>query len=205
MKKNIKFIYFDVGNVLLDYMAGWDKIVNLKKLPKKSLLSAYSNHSKELNSGKMKFNDVFDMVLNKQNIDINPKFDALWEISKNYIPINETHILVTNIQNDYSLGILSNATCKMIDYSKTHGAIPNIKWSVIIDSSKVGYVKPDPKIYKHATEKSGVKSDEILFIDDLKENIDAAREYGWNVIQFDFLNPEKSVEEIKKYWLNINE
>jgi len=198
MKKNIKFVYFDAGNVLFDYAPGWNEVVSLKKLPKDSLSDVYLNHSIDLNCGQMEFNDVFDIVLRKHKVKVDPDFNALWEITKSYKPINETHALVNEIKNNYQLGILSNAVNKMIDFSITHGMIPNIEWDEVVDSSKIGLIKPNRKIYEYATEKSGANNNEILFIDDLKENVDAAEKCGWNIVHFDFLNPKKSVEEIKK-------
>ncbi len=51
-----------------------------------------------------------------------------------------------------------------------------------LTSFEAAAMKPDPKIYLKFTDKFGFKENEILFIDDLKENIEAAQEHGWHTI-----------------------
>lgn len=200
MKKKIKFIYFDAGQVLIDYMVGWNKVVG--EIVRKNNLSMQSindEHNKsfyDIYSGKIEYNDIFKKVLKINHIDMD--MDLLWEISRNYEPISETHDLVDELRGVYKLGILSNASNNMIDYSVKHGAIPNIDWDVIADSSKLGVIKPEKEIFIQATKMSNTDSENILFIDDMKENIEAAKECGWNTIWFDFSKPKKSVKEIKK-------
>jgi FMN phosphatase YigB (HAD superfamily) len=49
-------------------------------------------------------------------------------------------------------------------------------------SYEVGYVKPDPRIYEIAVDKAEVSPNECLFIDDRRENIEAARQLGVQTI-----------------------
>jgi putative hydrolase of the HAD superfamily len=51
-------------------------------------------------------------------------------------------------------------------------------------SHRLGIAKPDPAIYRHATEGLHVPADEILFIDDKEENILAAQAAGMVAIQY---------------------
>jgi putative hydrolase of the HAD superfamily len=51
-------------------------------------------------------------------------------------------------------------------------------------SHRLGMAKPDAAIYRHAAEGLGVPADEILFVDDLEENVAAARAAGMNAIQY---------------------
>jgi epoxide hydrolase-like predicted phosphatase len=52
----------------------------------------------------------------------------------------------------------------------------------IVYSHEVGLRKPDPRIYLLAAERLGVRPDEIVFLDDVKGNVDAAREAGWHAV-----------------------
>jgi putative hydrolase of the HAD superfamily len=47
-------------------------------------------------------------------------------------------------------------------------------------SQLVGARKPDPRIYEHVERAVNLKADQILFFDDLAENIEAARRRGWH-------------------------
>ena len=51
-------------------------------------------------------------------------------------------------------------------------------------SFEVGLIKPDPSIYRHCLRKLGVRPSEALFVDDLEENVLAARALGIRSIRF---------------------
>ena len=48
----------------------------------------------------------------------------------------------------------------------------------VVDSSVVGLRKPDPPIYHLACERLGVRPEEVVFLDDFVENVEAARALG---------------------------
>ena len=64
------------------------------------------------------------------------------------------------------------------------------KWKIadafdeIFISAEMGLAKPDPKIYEMVIEKLGIAPEEIFFIDDFIENIEAARKLGIQTIHF---------------------
>lgn len=66
----------------------------------------------------------------------------------------------------------------------------------IVISGEVKVKKPNPKFYKILVRELGEKPDEILFIDDNKVNIDAAREFGLLVLHYD--KTKDLITEIKR-------
>ncbi|ANL63998.1 HAD superfamily hydrolase protein [Rhizobium phaseoli] len=54
----------------------------------------------------------------------------------------------------------------------------------IIYSAALGHRKPSPDFFRLATERAGALPGEIGFIDDMAENIEAARQFGWNAAQW---------------------
>jgi epoxide hydrolase-like predicted phosphatase len=54
----------------------------------------------------------------------------------------------------------------------------------VIDSSAAGVRKPDPRIYQQLIIRSGSAPQEIVFIDDLAENLIPARELGIHAVEF---------------------
>jgi putative hydrolase of the HAD superfamily len=52
-------------------------------------------------------------------------------------------------------------------------------------SHLLGLMKPDERIYRAFEQHSGYRAGEILFFDDLEENIAAARTLGWRAEQID--------------------
>ena len=51
-------------------------------------------------------------------------------------------------------------------------------------SGAILLLKPEPAIYKHLVEQTGIVPAESVFIDDLLRNVTAARECGFHAIQF---------------------
>lgn len=54
----------------------------------------------------------------------------------------------------------------------------------IIYSAALGHCKPSPDFFRLATERAGALPGEIGFIDDMAENIEAARQFGWSAAQW---------------------
>jgi putative hydrolase of the HAD superfamily len=53
----------------------------------------------------------------------------------------------------------------------------------IVESSRVGVRKPDPRFYEIACERAGVGPDEVVFLDDLGVNLKPARAMGMTTIK----------------------
>jgi putative hydrolase of the HAD superfamily len=56
-------------------------------------------------------------------------------------------------------------------------------FDVVVESSKVGVRKPDPKIYELACEAMQVEPDEVVFLDDLGINLKPAAAMGMTTIK----------------------
>jgi putative hydrolase of the HAD superfamily len=56
-------------------------------------------------------------------------------------------------------------------------------FDVVIESSKIGIRKPDPRIYQMMCEKLGVKPDACVYLDDLGGNLKPARSMGMTTIK----------------------
>lgn len=65
-----------------------------------------------------------------------------------------------------------------------------------IASCKVGFAKPERKIYQVSLDKLGTTADKSLFIDDKQRNLDPASQMGFSVIFAE--NPEQIIRDIKK-------
>jgi 2-haloacid dehalogenase/putative hydrolase of the HAD superfamily len=55
----------------------------------------------------------------------------------------------------------------------------------IVVSAHERIIKPDPRLYRIALDRMGLRADEVLFIDDSPPNIDAARALGFDIHLFD--------------------
>ncbi len=79
---------------------------------------------------------------------------------------------------------------------KEKGLLPNVPWEIVIDSSVVGMKKPERPIYDLAREKAGVKNEEIFFVDNVPNNITAAKNLGWHTFLYDPVHAEESSQRL---------
>lgn len=94
--------------------------------------------------------------------------------------------LVTRLRlQGHSLGILSN-TCEIHwEYaSKGRYRIIQDLFKVRALSFELNSVKPEGEIYHRAADLVGAQPEEIFFVDDRAENVDAAREQGYDAVVY---------------------
>jgi epoxide hydrolase-like predicted phosphatase len=76
----------------------------------------------------------------------------------------------------YRVGLLTNTVREWSDAWRS--VIPIDVFHDVVDSSEVGMRKPDPRIYRLASDRLGVESTACIFLDDQPENVDGARAAG---------------------------
>lgn len=96
----------------------------------------------------------------------------------------------------YKVGLLSNA---WDDLRRTMHERWNIDglFDELIISAEVKMVKPNPTIFQLALERLGVQPAETVFIDDIIENVEAARRVGLFAIQYQ--NTPQTLDELNRY------
>jgi putative hydrolase of the HAD superfamily len=65
----------------------------------------------------------------------------------------------------------------------------------VVESSKVGFRKPDPRIYRHACELLGVPPERCVYLDDLGINLKPARAMGMQTIKVG--DPDAAIDELQ--------
>ena len=65
----------------------------------------------------------------------------------------------------------------------------------VVESSKLGMRKPDPRIYQHACELLGVKPEDCIYLDDLGINLKPARALGMRTIKV--VDPDAAIDELQ--------
>jgi putative hydrolase of the HAD superfamily len=68
-------------------------------------------------------------------------------------------------------------------------------FDVVVESSKVGVRKPDPRIYELACEALGVEPGEVVFLDDLGINLKPARAMGMHTIKVE--DPATALDDLE--------
>jgi putative hydrolase of the HAD superfamily len=98
-------------------------------------------------------------------------------------PIEGMLELVTSLSNNVPLGLLSNTN--PLHYEMCMNRYPALNH---IHSHFLSYrlkaLKPQPEIFSKVTKKMAVAPGEILYVDDLPENVEAGRNAGFNSYLF---------------------
>jgi putative hydrolase of the HAD superfamily len=82
----------------------------------------------------------------------------------------------------YKTGIISNAWVGMRAMHQPR--LNGDTFDLIVYSAEEGLAKPDPAIYQRALERLGVEPAEAVFVDDMPENVEAARALGMAGVRF---------------------
>jgi len=183
----IKVIYFDLGKVIVDF----DYAVAVRELMKVTPLSAAdvtavlsdSSLINEYETGKISTDEFYRVVSGMLKLQVPMEtFKQLW--GNMFLPhplLSESFL--KSLKKRYRLILLSNTNEIHFQFvEERYPILGHIEERVL--SYRVGYMKPDEKIYHTAVAKAGVPPEEILFTDDREENIDAARRMGIQAIQF---------------------
>lgn len=101
-----------------------------------------------------------------------------------FTPVETTHDLIRRLKGRYRLGLLSNT-------NEWHfrGHIETVPVFPLFDAVTLSYevreMKPGERIYRDALAKLGLPPEECVFIDDIEENVAAARRLSMRAIRYE--------------------
>ncbi|NQT63478.1 MAG: HAD family phosphatase [Candidatus Marinimicrobia bacterium] len=185
--KKIKAIFFDIGGVLVkvDSSESVQKLSReLEVSPEKIRRGMTRDLLNEYEKGHLSSNQFYEQLL----INYGSKKTMDMETFKGYwldvlFPCTESVTFLKRATKDFPVWLLSNTND--FHYDLLMQDFPFMKWvEGGTYSFMVGCMKPDPPIYEVAIKKSGFRPEEILFIDDLEANVQAAQDQGINIIHY---------------------
>jgi epoxide hydrolase-like predicted phosphatase len=198
MNTKIKFIYFDLGAVIATWNSFQGEIAKITKTRIIDVRNFFDQYDSKAVIGKISSDEMLNLYFKKANLENEGQYSFAELILKSFKKVDETFNLLSVARNYYEIGLLTNIYTGIIEQALKENFF-NVKFKVIVKSCEVKVAKPDTRIFQIAVEKSGHQAKEILFIDDLEENIDSAKKFGLNTFLFDKNNPEISTTEIKRY------
>ena len=202
MSTNIKAIVFDCGGVFLS--KSWnDKSCHI--IPKKLRISKdkateiFYKHWPEIQIGKEDEDSFFEDLLKNSSEKV-----SLKEIKEIYYDcidkIDDTFEIIKKLHKKYSLFTLTNQGKEWMKFKIKKFKLKRY-FKDFICASFVGVAKPDKKIYEILLERTGLKPDECIFIDNLEDNLKPAKNMGYNVILFK--NAKQLKKELSKYGIDV--
>jgi FMN phosphatase YigB (HAD superfamily)/DNA-binding XRE family transcriptional regulator len=194
-RNGIEFIYFDINGCMVRFFQrAFSELAHDTGASPELIEDTFWHYNDAVCRGEMpmsEFNSALAARIGADTLD--------WQsyYMRNVDPIMEMQDCVKWVSENYRVGLLSNIMPGFIDQMIARGLLPNLPYTAIIDSSVSGAIKPEPRIYELAAEKSGVAAQDILLIDDSRTNLMAAARMGWHVMWFDDFRPEDSVGRIR--------
>ena len=185
----IRFIYFDLGNVLLnfDHRRAASQMAAVAGLPVEQVwnLIFESDLLLRVESGQITDQQFYEIFC--EETQTRADFAKLQQAGSDIFGLNRE--MVPLLQHLHSAGhpsgILSNTSKSHWDFvcQGQYAILPGTFRHAVL-SFEVGAAKPDQKIYEIAIERAGVAAEEIFFTDDREENVAGARAAGIDAVQF---------------------
>lgn len=191
----VTFVYFDVNGTLARFFErAFTKISKESGKPIEIIESLFWHYDGPVARGSQTSQEVEKILGNEFGLK-----DFSWE--KYYMdsvePTPGSKEILQWAAENYDVGLLTNNWPGYTDELIKKGIVPNVNYTAIVESGKVGCSKPEAKIYKMAQDLAGVKPDEILLVDDTQAYLAGAEQAGWQSLMFDGMHPEASIKKVK--------
>jgi putative hydrolase of the HAD superfamily len=183
----IKTIIFDLGNVIVSF--DHRKIVEKlqcvcekesEEIFTEAISSTFVQH---YNLGKVTSAEFFDSVNRALKLEMNfADFSQAWNCTFNAETIIPEQF-VKKLSKSYRLLVLSDTNELHFDFIRENFSILD-HFDDFVLSYRVGAVKPSAEIFRAVIEKAECLPGECIFIDDVEINVEGARRYGMNALQF---------------------
>ena len=201
----IRNVVFDVGQVLLEWNPA-AVVARLQPDPARQALirQRMFEHADwhEFDRGGLSYDSAISHFARATGSTEDETRALILATRESLAPIPGTIELVEDLARaGVHLFVLSNMPTSTFDYlSQRHSFFSHFKYLVI--SGQILLIKPDPAIFSHLVEKTGIVPAESVFIDDLPKNVLAARECGFEAIQF--RDPGSCRAELRAYLPTLN-
>lgn len=204
----IKFIYFDVGGVVIKDFSCTNKWQELRRNigiePEQDgeFDKFFDIYEKQVCVGR-DIETLLPLMEKELGISIPHGYSFLQDFVDRFEK-NETIVpVIASIPKDIRIGLLTNMYPGMLDAINKKMLMPNVKWNVVIDSSIEKLRKPQTEIFELALERAGFAPDQILFVENGKKHIQAAKEVGWNTFFYDSSDYAKASADLIKELLSL--
>lgn len=174
-----------IANVCADASVGRDELIELLEQP-----GGY----RDLERGAVTFRELYDFLCDKAGyrgttLDLR----RIWsDFFDGTVPGSE--VLLERIREKYRVAFLSNS-------NEVHSELIPRQFSTLfrrddrfVFSHRFRVAKPDPEIFRRALEVIGALPQHVVFVDDLMENVYAARSIG--IRSFQFVSAQQLTREL---------
>jgi putative hydrolase of the HAD superfamily len=180
----MRFILFDIGNVLVryDHQRTMTALADLYHTDPVQLSTFYNQIGRQFGVGEITPTQVVDMLNSRFNTS-----HSLEEFTKAFCAglmrddAALAYAAALQVEDELAVGAISNTNAVHVAWLDDRAPELN-EFELVIMSNEVGLRKPDPEIYELAMEILNASPAQILYVDDLAENVEAARQLGMSAI-----------------------
>ena len=179
---------FDLGNVLirLAYDRVLQRVESRSRASRDELVALLDSAGgyRDLERGLITFRDFHRILRDRAGyIDDLRTFRDVWgDFFEG--PVEGIDEVLRRVRKRYRVAFLSNSNEVHAEVIPRQFAPLFGKDDVFVFSHRLRCAKPDPEIFHQTLEMLGAKPEEVLFVDDLAENVAAARNLGIQAFQF---------------------
>lgn len=203
MKQRFKGIVFDIGSVVTKphKILASDALSKYYKIDVDEFLEAMFKKWDERQTGKISMKDYYKSVATRLKIKDIKGFEKIWKylMEKHIEPNKIMRSIIKNLKKNYKIIAFTNVSKDAEKIRIKKGIYDNFDIKLI--SCNVGMKKPNEDFYKLLIERSNLKSDELIFIDDSEVNLLTAQKFGINTIYFK--NAGQLREDLKKLGVKL--
>ncbi len=201
--KEVKLIAFDMGHVFVDF--DWDEVCN-GFMAKRAELSRDDLRQAMKYLGALGYErgtigtlEFLKELNGKLGIELTlEEFRSIWNATFHENP--DMAILLKHLSGKLPLYLLSNTNEEHYGYLQSTYNVAR-HFQELILSYQVGCSKPEAQIYHEVINRSGLPPENILFVDDLPDNIKAAQNVGIQAVQFTGI--ENLKRDLKSYGIEV--
>lgn len=195
---SIRAVCFDFGGVLMRTVdpSPRQRLAEALGLPLETLVGVIfeSESARQASLGQIRVEEHWQWVMQALNL---PPQEAE-SIATAFFQGDEIDVELVNfirsLRPAYRTAMISNAWSDLRDFI-TRQKIADA-FDEIVVSAEVGIMKPDPRIYHLALQRLGIAPQEAVFVDDFRENVEAARAIGMHAVHF--VQPQAALQELKR-------
>lgn len=164
---------------------------NLKSTDKKVLV--YKEGCRKWDIGEMDIQGLYETLSYVTGVPV----DKIWDTFFDKSQINKEVVeVIKKLKRNYKIILFSNHESELLHKLLQRHSITDLFDQMII-SSEHKMAKPDPRFYELLTKISKIEKNEMIFVDDSSENIEAAKKIGLKTIRFE--SAEKLKEDLQKF------
>ena len=202
MNEEIKGVVFDFGGVMTTCTMPERvrPIVDELGIPWKALEDGFAKYRRLMDGGFMGFDEMYRKIWEEAGVTLSDEVQAriLEEDMASFLyPNLRTLAWMRRLKAEgYKIGILTNMWADFgRKFRETFPQFIELADAMVVSGEEHMY-KPMKEIYDLLRDRIGLKSEELLFIDDAPGNCEGARKAGWKALRF------ISNEQVESDWMH---